>query len=345
MIAKHTSSLSTKSNKRYSSSASFPQINPIAKGLVMVFVKAAYLVPYVRQFLEQAIVENSDDLNPGFEGGTLLSLYSGTGRQLDQALAFRAASVRSNKEQGHSFETVGVRSQYDWVSAGGLFAVQAILDNSDEDWITLGQEVTGPVTHASTQILVLMREEAKREDAGIMMFVTGVENSETTELPQLVDESIWVEPCEPDPGDLIAFSIDVVGVRHLNALGVGKQMCSIGVSAGRFRRRCTQYIAPDLQTRAMSALRAQGKKLAEIGSLLGVNKSTVMRRLDGLSYPRPGDPSGEDWLNRYLELLPNGSAEASDDDTDSATDADADAATDADEDDDFEDFGESNFEN
>ncbi len=61
-----------------------------------------------------------------------------------------------------------------------------------------------------------------------------------------------------------------------------------------------------------------------------------MRRLEGLPDPRPVDPSGEDWLNRYLELLPNGSAEALDDDTDSATDADEDA--------DFEDLGESGFE-
>ena len=55
MINKHIPSPSTKSNKRYTSSARLPRLNPIPKGLVMVGVKAAYLVPYIRQVLEQAI--------------------------------------------------------------------------------------------------------------------------------------------------------------------------------------------------------------------------------------------------------------------------------------------------
>ena len=338
MINKHIPSPSTKSNKRYTSSARLPRLNPIPKGLVMVGVKAAYLVPYIRQVLEQAILEDSDDLNPGLEGGSLRSVHSGAGRQLDQARVLHVASGLTKQERTLNFEVVGMRSEYDWLSAAGLFTMQTILDGSDEDWITAAHEVDEPINPARAQILALVREEAKQANAGIIVFLTFKEGCETNELHQFCDEYIEVAPCEPDLGDSIAFSIDFVSLRHLNVLGVGKQMCSISVSAGEFRRRYTQFIASDLETRVMWALRAQGKKLAEIGSLLDVNKSTVMRRLERLPDPCPGlgDQSGEDWLNRYLELLPNRSAEALDDDTDSATNADEDA--------DFEDLGESGFE-
>ncbi len=333
-----TPSPSEKSNKRYASSVSLPRLNPIAKGLVMVGVKAAYLVPYIRQVLEQAILEDSDDLNPGLAGGSLRSVHSGAGRQLDQARALHAASGLTEQERDLNFEVVGMRSEYDWLSAAGLFTMQTILDGSDEEWITVAHEVDEPINPARAQVLAHVREEAKQANAGIIVFLTLKEDYETTELHQFCDEYIEVAPCEHDLGDSIAFSIDFVSLRHLNALGVGKQMCSISVSAGGFRCRYAQFVAPDRETRVMWALRAQGKKLAEIGSLLGVNKSTVMRRLERLPDPCPGlgDQSGEDWLNRYLELLPNRSAEALDDDTDSATDADEDA--------DFEDLGESGFE-
>ena len=345
MINKHIPSPSERSNKRHASSASHPQLSPITKGLVGIRIKDDYLSPYVRQLVEQAIVENSDDLNPGFEGGSLLALYSGSGRQPDQARALHAANGLLAEEWDLNFEVVGRRSQYNWVSPEGHYTLGTILDRSDEEWFSMGFEFIEPINPVIAQNLAHIREAVKQANAGAVMFMTGKKDFDATELPQFFDEYIEAESCEPDPGDFIAFSINVFGVSYLNALGIGKQMCSIGVSAGRFRRRYAQYIAPDLQTRAMWALRAQGKKLAEIGSLLGVNKSTVMRRLEGLPDPRPGDPSGEDWLNRYLELLPNASTEALDDYTDSVTDAYADADADADENDDFEDFGESNFEN
>lgn len=316
MISKHTPSPSKQSNNRHASSAIFPQLNPITKGLVMVGVKAPHLVPFIRQALEHAILESCDDLDLPLEGSSLRSLYSGTDRQLDQARALHAASGLLTKERDHKFELVGMRNRYDWFSAEGLFTVQAILDGSVEDWITLEHDVGEPINPARAQILVHIREEAKQENAGIIAFLNCKEEYEATELQQFCDEYIEVAPCEPDPGDSVAFSIDFVSIRHLNVLGVGKQMCSINVSADGFRRRYSQFIAPDLETRVMWALRCQGKKFAEIGSLLGVNKSTVLRRLQGLPDPRPGDPPDEDWLKRSLELLTNASTGASDGDFD-----------------------------
>lgn len=306
---------SEKRNNRYASSARLPRLKPITEGFVMVGVEAAYLIPYVRQALEHAILENSEDLDLPLEGTSLRSLYSGTNRQLDQARALHAASGLLKKERVHNFEVVGMRSGYDWFSGEGLYTVQAILDGSDEEWITFEQEIAKPITPANAQILVHVREAVKQENAGIIAFLNCKEDYEATELHQFCDEYIVVAPCEPDPGDSVAFSIDFASIRHLNVLGVGKQMCSISVSAGRFCRRYAPFISTDLETRVMWALRGQGKKLAEIGSLLGVHQSTVLRRLNGLPAPRPGDP-GKDWLKRSLELLPNASADAFDVDDD-----------------------------
>jgi hypothetical protein len=331
MINNHASYPPEKSNKRYARTARLPQLIPISKGLVMVGVKDPFLIPHVRQALEHAILENSDDLDLQLEGSSLLSLHSGSSNR--QARALHDASGPLKKERVHNFKGVGIHSEYRWLSSEGLYTLQAILDGSDEDWITLEDKAAHQITPASAQILVHVREEAEQANAGIIVFLNCSEDCEATELLNFCDEYIAVAPCEPDPDDFVAFSIDFTSIRHLNFLGLGKQMCSIRVSDGRFSRRYAQFVAPDLETRVMWALRGQRKKFAEIGSLLGVNKSTVLRRLQGLPDPRPGDPPDEDWLKRCLELLPN------------ANTGTCDVDVDEDDDDEIDDLSSGSFEN
>src|ERR1035437_4258768 len=100
-----------------------------------------------------------------------------------------------------------------------------------------------------------------------------------TGLNQYCDEYIEVAPCEPDLEFDIAFSIDCVGLRDLNHFGIGKKMCSVRFSEGTFIRRYDSYISSSLKTRVLWTLRGQGRTLEEIGGILKVNKSTVLRRL------------------------------------------------------------------
>jgi len=97
-----------------------------------------------------------------------------------------------------------------------------------------------------------------------------------------------------------AFSIDCVGIRDLNSLGVGKTMCNVKLTDRVFHRRYERFVAADLDTRIMCALRGQKKSLDEIGNIFKINKSTVLRRLQGLPIPRPEEVD-QAWLDRNLE--------------------------------------------
>lgn len=217
MITKHAPAPSEKRNMR---STRLPKLPPVTKGLVIVGVKDAFLIPHVRQALEHAILENSDDLDLQLEGDSLLSLHSGSSSR--QARALHDASDSLKKKRVH-FKTVGMHSEYKWLSGEGLYTFQAILDDSDEDWITMEDKATQPITPAIAKILVHVREAAKQENAGVIVFLNSSEPSEATELLNFCDEYIAVTPCEPDPDDFVAFAMDFTSIRHLNFLGFRHQ--------------------------------------------------------------------------------------------------------------------------
>ncbi len=277
-----------------------PLISPIPLGLTIVSIREASLTPHVRNTFEQLALTGSTKLGiPMSKVKEVLSLYSGNVRQLEQAMALKNANVPPKKPVKHNFRACGSREGFDWFSDEGFCVLEPIIKEAD-GWLTLEQCSVGPVTVSIADGLFRIRNAAQQAGVWVMVFLVCQEGYEKSRLHEFCDEYIEVSPCEPDIGGETAFSIDCVGLRNLNPLGIGITMCSVKLSEGQFRRRYTPYISSNLETRVMWILRGQGKTLEEIGSLLQKNRSSVLRRLQGLPTPKPVNMADR-WLERYLD--------------------------------------------
>lgn len=285
-------------------------ISPIPAGLTIVALQEVSLLAYVRNAIEQEAREESNKLGvhmPIVYG--MLSMYAGNYHQLDQARVIAAANISTANEVPHEFETYGSRDGFDWCSDEGLCTLEPIIRDSEGWWVTLEQAIAIPVTSTIASGLFRIRNAAQQADVSVMLFLVCPKGYESSRIHELCDEYIEVTECDPGPETDIAFSIDCVGLRHLNKLGIGKTMCSVTVHNGTFQRRFEPYISNNLATRVLWMLRGQGKTLEEIGSILGTNKSTVSRHLQGLPPPRKLKMEN-DWLARHLELLSLGNSTA-----------------------------------
>lgn len=302
MIVKPTSkSKETKTTKtRAVINPLVESISPIPLGLTIICIRDASLTPHARNAIEQLALTGSKKLDtPMPKVNTLLSLYSGNVRQLEQAQALNNANRPTEKQVKHSYRTCGSRDGFDWFSDEALCILLPIIKKT-EGWLTLEQCIVGPVTVSIADGLFRIRNAAQQAGVWVMVFLVYMDGYEKSRLHEFCDEYIEVSPCEPDIGGETAFFIDCVGLRNLNPLGIGRTMCNVKLSQGQFRRSYTPFISSNLETRVMWILRGQGKTLEEIGTLLKRNKSSVLRRLQGLPTPMRRD-MGKDWLARYLE--------------------------------------------
>lgn len=278
-------------------------MTPIPQGLTIVSIRAASLLPQVRNAITRLALARSGKLGlPMPPVKAVLSIYSGNVRRLEQAKALAAANMpikTKARKVRHDFSSCGTRDGFNWCSDEGLCVLQPIIENA-EGWVTLEQQISGPVTAPLADGLFRIRSAAQQAGVWVMLFLVCPDGYEKSRLHEFCDEFIEVAPCEPDPGYELAFSIDCVGLRYLNTLGLGKTMCNVKLSKGVFNRTYDQFISSDKKTRVMWILRGHGKTLEEIGGIVNKNKSSVFHRLEGLPVPRYVD-MGSDWLKKYLE--------------------------------------------
>jgi len=207
----------------------------------------------------------------------------------------------------------------------GLCVLLPLIEETGCGVLTLTQEISGPITPSMSVALTNIGNAAKQAKTYVLLFLVCVGGMEKLNLQELCDEYIEVGLCEPDIGCQVAFSIEFVGLRDMHLLGVGKTMCQVKASEGRFLRLYRPFVASDCQTRAMWIMRREGKTLGEIGKLLGIHKSNVLRRLKGLP-KHPHYIVEEGWVKRYLESTSASPRDVSpsSDDGDDAEEVDAD---------------------
>lgn len=282
-------------------------ISPFQPGLLLVSVSSVQILPLVRNALTCLAIEMSRELGipmPVVEA--VVSLYSGNPRQLEQAQLFASANPPATSGATASTKKCIALEKLDWTSSGGLYALLPIIDEA-KGWVIVEQTIAGPISPATLQGLRRIAQTAEQAEARVMLFLAGMEKIDVSLLADVCGDLIEVAECEPDVDCDTAFSIDCVGIRDLNSLGVGKTMCNVQLMDGVFHRRYKRFVSVDLETRIMSELRGQQKSLDEIGSIFKINKSTVLRRIQGLPIPRPEDVD-QDWLDRNLEALSSISA-------------------------------------
>ncbi|MFX3545884.1 hypothetical protein V8914_16965 [Ralstonia mannitolilytica] len=84
----------------------------------------------------------------------------------------------------------------------------------------------------------------------------------------------------PGPDASIAFSIQAVALDNQRCSEFSAWMCQINMTGNRCSRQWSPLIAERQEDRTMFHMRSKGASLEEIGQLMGLNRSTVMRRLN-----------------------------------------------------------------
>jgi hypothetical protein len=266
-----------------------------------VSVQDPSLVPLARVELERQARLGRGKTGLKFVGGELLSLYAGASHKLDQAKALALAVSNKAGVPEHKFLSMGTRDGYAWCSDEGLSVLEPLIAKA-RGWVTLAQPMAKITEPMLLEGLFRLRAVAKRAQAFVMLFVVSNSKESALRLEDFCDELLVVERCEPDPGNHTAFSVNAVGLSDLHELGVGKSMYSVKLIEGRYSVSSATFIATTAVDRVIWKLRCQDKSLAEIGKLVGLDKSNVHRRLLHLRPVKRLELS-EDWLLEYADLI------------------------------------------
>lgn len=322
------------------------KMTPISYGLTIVGILDAEIQHMARAAIESVIKEPAVVLGiPTPPVDSILSLCSGNLRQQEAAMVMAAQSTGSGSVR-HEYKNVGNRPGFNYLGDEGRGSILNYLDGA-HGWVTAEQAIECPVSPACIDGLNRIRNAAKDAKKRVMIFLVVKDGYGKSKLDAVCDEYIEVAKCDANPGDHMAFSVDCVGVKHLNALGIGLTMCSVSLRDHQFHFEFSEFIAAELKTRLMWHMTAANMSYAQIGDVLGCVKSTVMRRLENRRKPLPMVlPEG--WQRSYLEAVGviQDETEGEDDDAENGNvDADiqgADKTDEEDEEDDDEDYEPSN---
>lgn len=288
-------------------------ISPSSSGLIIIAITAAELKLHVRSAVTRLAANGSNKLGFQFAKPEAMSaLYSGNTRRQEQAKAFDQCGVPLKNPIHHEYITFDSHSGFNLWGPEGSHAMLRIIEEK-KGYLTAEQAIDGTVTTQMSGGLLKIQGAAKKARAVVMLFISCPKDFDASPLSECCDELIVASPCESRPEHEIAFSLDCVNLRDMNAFGIGKIMCEVRLEDGVFHRNYSPFISNSLESRLMWILRGQVKSLEEIGKTLKRDKTTVMRRLEKLPKPvRMVMPEG--LLESYLESFAFASRAAADND-------------------------------
>ena len=148
--------------------------------------------------------------------------------------------------------------------------------------------------------LHLLDKLAREKDVLISLFLTDSgDRHKKVRLAEYCSEVVRVQSCEPDIGQDYAFSFDCGEYRQLGRLGLPKMMCSVTFDQDQIVYSLDPFVSIQLEDRIIWMMRAQGMTLEEIGLTLKKNKTTILRRLQGVKGPDMRNVD-RDWLETKL---------------------------------------------
>lgn len=278
-------------------------------GLTIVAINAPELQAPVRTAFTQQLLHSGNATGLKFaktKVGKVCSLYAGSERHQQYAQVNHAAAGAVPASVEHEFKSFGLRGNYNWCSPEGLPALLQLVrtppPNGVVCWYTLAQDITEIDAVLQADAFMQIRHTTKASGVHVMAFLDCQHGADETHFDELCDEYLEVEVCQPDMGHDLAFSINCYGLRNLHQLGIGKTMCNVSYTDGCVTHSYSPYISSDFLTRAIWTLRGMGRSYAQIGDLVGVNKSTVLRKLSNLPKPRPVEVADE-WLEQLGDYL------------------------------------------
>ena len=281
----------------------FDTLGSVEPGLVVVTVPSGLMLSHVRMAIERQIRSGGQKIGIRFpKKMAITSLYPGGGRKVREAKALAQAQAPIAGVATQEFAAIGTRDRFTLTCDEGLCAVTPLIEKSKGGWVTCSQSIDACPTTAVVEALMKMRAAAKQAGTYVLFFLVTGRKPEELQLQDYCDDLLVTANCEPEPGVQFAFSIDVVGLRNLNEVGIGKTMCSVRARKGQYESRWDPFIAVELFKRVIWKLRCSGKSLAEIGKIVGCDKSTVHRQMVGLP-PVVKREQKEGWLKPYADLI------------------------------------------
>lgn len=274
-------------------------IDPIQSGLTIVACQSPAILPFARNVVTLAAKLCSNKLGvPMPDVENVLALYSGPYRAVEQGKSLDAATRVVKNQAKLEFRAIGTIAGFDYCSNEGFATLLPII-NKANGWVILEQPITAPATPAFFAGLARIRNAATAKGVWVMMILTCPQPYEQPGLQQCCEELVEVTQCEHEADYQAAFCIDFINLRDLNAIGIGKTMCSVKWTGGSIKHRYEPFISEKLELRVMWLLRKQGKSMEQIAKTLGTNKSKVSRELKKL--PQSGFTNmTEAWVGSHL---------------------------------------------
>ena len=218
-------------------------ISPICPGSMIVNTNEGSIRLYIRNTLEVLAKNGSNRLGlPMPKVSCVLSLHSGGSRKIEQAKISSLANINAKESAIHEHHVCGTRERFDWCCDEGLSVLEPIIREAS-GWVTFELKIDGQISPQTVEGLIRIRQLAKQTGIFVMIFIVSNEGYEKSRLHELCDEYIDVMSCEPYPGYEIALALDCVGLRDMNAFGVGRVMCNIKVVNNKFYRIYEPFIA------------------------------------------------------------------------------------------------------
>ena len=275
-------------------------------GLTTVACTTTDLIHDLRDGLIDQGLRGGSDTGISFRPLSVRSFIPGDQRQQ------RYEAVRRNLSaqvpEGMKFEQIcaGTSSSFNFCGVEGRQMLLPYVHTENKVqhpcYYIFGQEIADANNMLLAETLMQFRAAAKCSKTHVIAILACESGFENSQLHELGDEHISVNECEADYGYDRAFEIDVLGLRQLNRLGVGRTMCSMGFANGRVTYEYEPFIDMSARGRAMWWLRAAGRSYAQIGKIFDVNKSTVMRQLKTMPRTRSVEVD-EQWLKQLIEHL------------------------------------------
>lgn len=300
-----------KNERPASASHDLIRVDGIDTGLTVIKCTSLQHAMFSRNAFESAVRQQRPIADVDMpEVNNMCSIHTGSRRGLGQSAALVELHNPLESKVKHIYEELLSLGNFDFMSDAGQMVLGPKIKENAGGVLTLLQVIEGSFTSSMSVVMMNIRNEAKQQGAYVLLFMVCDSGVDKLNLQALCDEYIDVAACEPDIGFDLAFSIDFVGLGEMSIVGVGKSMCQIKSSKGKFIRRYNPFISSDLKTRAMWVMRRSGMTLEEIGKhFYGLHKSNVSKRLKGL--PNPKDYKiAENWINDFLESIEDNDAES-----------------------------------